>query len=736
MTTPKLLLASLACTLLVAACAQPVRVAVPDPVRAPRAEPAPVVAPPGDAAGGAGARQSLRRSDTPDAPVSGGEVSGLFDGERIPPTRGEPISVNIEGVPVPAFINEFFGTILGVSFQMDPQVAKLNDLVTLRTSRPQSPRDFYLLATEVLRSYGVSTEYVAGRVLFTQSPKGGDFQPPLVLSGRALPSVPVTHRPVFQLVELSSVRTGDVTTWLKTAFRTDDLQVLDDLNRNAVVLYGKPDLVRQAAAAIAVLDRPYMRGRVSTQLEPAFVSADELSRRLVDVLTTEGYGATLHSGAGTVQAASVVVLPLTTSNAVLVFASDQRVLEHAVDWARRIDTPNPTAGASGLFYYEVRNTRAEAIVATLTGVRTASQARAPARDALSSGQANAATGANLATGPANPDAPPPPPAPAGANPATALTGGDISGGTLVLDSPRNAIIFQGTAAEWGRLLPLVQKMDKAPRQVMIEVTIAEIRLNDSVETGISWLAKADAGRFNGRLSSGVIGGAGGAGLNYLLDIAGQVRAQLKALADDNRVTVLSTPRLMVKSGEEASIDVGDEVPTISSQSASPIDVDGTSNLLQTVQYRKTGVILNIEPVIYSDNRVDLQIRQEVSEALPVAANGVQSPTISNRAVSTNLSLRDGSSVLIGGLIRNGGRDGQSGVPLLKDIPLLGNAFKTRTRGRDRSELIIMITPYIVETDAQATELTRAVGERYEMVELPLPPPSGPAPQPSRRADGP
>ena len=729
MTRLKTLLASLACTLLLAACAPPVRLDVPGPIR--EARPDPVrIDPQAAARGDVQTRQTLRRSDTPDAPGSTERASGLFDAERVPPTKGEAISVNIEGMPVPAFINEFFGTILGVSFQMDPAVARLSDLVTLRTSSPQAPRDFYLLAAEVLRSYGVSTEYVAGRVLFTPSPKGGDFQPPLVLSGRALPSVPVTHRPVFQLVELAAVRTADVTTWLKTAFRTDDLEVLDDLNRNAVVLYGKPDLVRQAAAAIRVLDQPYMRGRVSTQLEPAFVSADELARRLVDVLTTEGYGATLHSGAGNVQAAAVVVLPLVTSNAVLVFASDQRVLEHAVEWARRIDTPNPTAGGSSLFYYEVRNTRAEAIVATLSGVRSASAARIPARDAVSSGQANAANGANLATNPAAASQP-------AANLAPgALTSGDISGGTLVLDEPRNAIIFQGSAADWGRLLPLVRQMDKSPRQVMIEVTIAEIRLNDSVETGISWLAKADAGRFNGSLTSGVIGGAGGAGLNYLLDVAGQVRAQLRALAEDNRVTVLSTPRLMVKSGEEASIDVGDEVPTISSQSASPIDIDGTSNILQTVQYRKTGVILNIAPVIYSDNRVDLQIRQEVSEAQPVSSGGVQSPIISNRAVSTNLSLRDGSSVLIGGLIRNGSSGGESGVPLLKDIPILGNAFKTRTRGRDRSELIIMITPYIVENDAQATELTRAVSERYEMVELPLPAPTGPAPQPSRRVDGP
>jgi general secretion pathway protein D len=194
---------------------------------------------------------------------------------------------------------------------------------------------------------------------------------------------------------------------------------------------------------------------------------------------------------------------------------------------------------------------------------------------------------------------------------------------------------------------------------------------------------------------------------------------LRAFAEDNRVTVLSTPRLMVKSGAEASIDVGTEVPTVSSQSTSPQQTQGTSNLLQTIQYRKTGIILNIKPIIYSDNRVDLEIRQEVSEALPLGTNStVQSPSIFNRAVSTSLSLRDGSSILIGGLMSSRVTNADSGVPYLKDIPILGNAFKSRSKRKNRTELVLMIVPYIVESDDQATALTRSLGERYELLQLP------------------
>jgi general secretion pathway protein D len=680
---------------LAGACAQPVKVRLPDPL-----DPVnPKVSATAQAlATGTPPSQALRRSPTPTPPGVGSAASGLGVSEGMPPVKGGPVNANIEGMPVPAFINEFFGNILAVTFQMDPAVAKLNDLVTLRTSGPQSPANFYRLAVQVLKAYGVTTSYEDGRVLFRLKSQGGDFEPPLVVSGRALPQVPVSHRPIFQLVELQSVRTSDVNQWLRTAFKTDGLEIQDDLNRNAVVLYGKPDIVRQAVAAIQVLDRPYMRGRVSTRLEPAFVTADELAKRLVDVLVAEGYGASLHTGQGVIQSTAVVVLPLASANTVLIFAADAGVLEHAVEWARTIDHPNPTAGADSLFYYLAQNTRAEDIAKTLNGVRAAAAQPLAAVAAAVPGLAA--------------------PAAVAGTPAAA---GGLSGGRLVVDEPRNALIFQGPASDWGRILPLVKQMDKAARQVMIEVTIAEVSLDDNEEFGISWLAKNDVGRFNGTLSQGVLAGAtsGSSGLTYLLDVAGQTRAQLRAFAEDNRVTVLSTPRLMVKSGAEASIDVGTEVPTVSSQSTSPQQTQGTSNLLQTIQYRKTGIILNIKPIIYSDNRVDLEIRQEVSEALPLGTNStVQSPSIFNRAVSTSLSLRDGSSILIGGLMSSRVTNADSGVPYLKDIPILGNAFKSRSKRKNRTELVLMIVPYIVESDDQATALTRSLGERYELLQLP------------------
>src|SRR6478672_1605705 len=698
---------ALAVTLAVGGCASN-RLAVPEPLERTRtADEAPVTTD--------GQRTtrptSLQRSGTPAVPGAASTtlVAGAA-GENLPPLRGGPVNVNIEGMPVPAFINEFFGSILGVGFQMDQQVARMSDLITLRTSGPQSPQNFYRLATQVLRTYGVATEYTSGMVFLSRAKDGNSTVPPLIVSGRTLPEVPISHRPVFQLVELQSVRVNDITTLLTTAFKTDALTVQADNARNAVVLMGKPEMVRQALDAIRVFDRPFMRGRASARLEPAFVTADELSKRLVDVLGAEGYGVSLYSGSAG-GATAVLVLPLTSANAVLVFAADRAVLEHAVEWARSIDRPNPTAGSDGLFYYSVKNTRAKELVATITGIRNGSQnTNASPRDAIDGSQvgqpAPAPTMGAVAPGVGTSGA--------------ATSGGDLARGRLSLDEPRNAIIYQGSATDWGRLLPLIQQMDKAPRQVMIEVTVAEVTLNNDEDFGVAWLAKNDVGKFDGRVSSGTIANAlGGSGLTYLLDIGGQTRASLKALASNDRISVLSTPRLMVKSGEEANIDVGTEVPTITSQSTSPVQVGGSSGILQTVQYRKTGILLTIKPVVYSDDRVDLEVRQEVSEALPLGADpAVNSPAIFNRSYSTSLSLRDGSAILIAGLMSQRQTNGNSGIPFLKDVPLVGNLFKSQKQGRNKTELVLMIVPYIIETDNQAEELTRSMAQRFELLELP------------------
>ena len=188
------LLIAAATALLAGACATP-------PVVLPAPLPLPDQAPGTEAFSqqqGGVQRQDLQRSGTPEIPGSGNNtlVAGI-SGAAMPPLKGGAVNVNIEGMPVPAFINEFFGSILGVGFQMDPQVARMQDLVTLRTQGPQSPQDFYRLAVQVLRTYGVSTEFSSGLVFFNRARDSSTGATPLVVSGRTLPEVPISSWKCF-----------------------------------------------------------------------------------------------------------------------------------------------------------------------------------------------------------------------------------------------------------------------------------------------------------------------------------------------------------------------------------------------------------------------------------------------------------------------------------------------------------------------------------------------------------
>lgn len=649
----------------------------------------------------------LTQTDTPHIEDTGPKTAGAHIRDELPTMNTTPVSVNVQNVPVPVFANEVFGNMLGLNMTMTPEVSKLQELVTLRTEARQKPRDLFVLTRQLLAEYGVSVTVEGKLVKLAISPKDSTLVPPLIISGRALPQVPMSHRPVFQLIELDVVRSGDAVRWLTTLFG-QDIKVLDESGRNSIIISGKPSMVQQAVDALRVFDRPLMRGRLSTRLEPAFMTADQLADRLIDVLNVQGYGANRSIGSPS----SVIVLPISAANSVLVFASTQEALNYASTWARELDKPSKQAGALSLFYYQVRNTKASDIALVLSGSSIGNKSNAT---------------------PGTPAAAPATRAPN--QPNTSVGGSGLGGGPLQVDEPRNALIYQGDPAQWERMLTLIKQMDKAPRQVMVEVTIAEVTLNDDNSFGLSWFAKNGFGRFDGSTwvgqgSGGDSPGPSGSGLTYLLDIAGQNRAALNAFANDNRVSILSTPRLLVKSGSEASFDVGTEVPTVTMSTTSNQQTGGNSNLLQSIQYRKTGIILQIKPTVYSDDRIDLDITQEVSEAMPLDDKATaNSPSIFNRAVTTSLSLRDGGSVVLGGLMSSRQTDSDSGVPFIKDVPILGNLFKSKSKKKNKTELVVLIVPYVIETDEHINAVSRAIIDQAELLDIQQFPRRTPTPPP-------
>jgi general secretion pathway protein D len=179
---------------------------------------------------------------------------------------------------------------------------------------------------------------------------------------------------------------------------------------------------------------------------------------------------------------------------------------------------------------------------------------------------------------------------------------------------------------------------------------------------------------------------------------------LNALATANKATILSSPRVQARNGETATIQVGQDVPIIT---GSTTVTAGTTGVLQTIQYRTTGVVLKVKPVIHSGDQIDLDVTQEVSDAQSTKTGVADSPTFNTRKVDTKLTLRIGATVMLGGPISEEKSRGDSGIPFLKDIPVVGSLFSNQTGSGSRRELIVLITPYVINDAHDAEALTDA-----------------------------
>ena len=386
----------------------------------------------------------------------------------------------------------------------------------------------------------------------------------------------------------------------------------------------------------------------------------------------------------------MVLLALESVNKVIVFAADPQILDHAAQWARTLDTRQKEAIEEAVFTYEVRNTQAEELMDTLDQMLGAESAAAPPPEPApdAEGEGGAAQGM-AALGEAQP-----------------------ASGRIVVDKTRNLLLFRGSGKEWAELREVVEKLDRSVPSVLIEVLVAEVSLNDEEKTGFDFLINGALGSRGITVGTRGALGVGAGGLSFTLDSAGETRAMLNFFRKDDRVVIRSRPRLLVKSGETASIDVGNEIPIITQRTDSDTEVDGSTNILQEVTYRKTGVQLEIKPLVQANGLVDLKISQQLSEALPGAATSITgSPTILNRQISTSLTLKDGGSLLMGGLISGNQSAGLTGVPLLSDLPMLGRLFRADSLQVDRTELMVMVTPYVVADHEEGWELTRQVQEQ-------------------------
>jgi general secretion pathway protein D len=314
--------------------------------------------------------------------------------------------------------------------------------------------------------------------------------------------------------------------------------------------------------------------------------------------------------------------------------------------------------------------------------------------------------------------------PATTSSANPLLGGlDQSGGEATADTMRilpdaqnNAVLIYATPQEEETVTAMLRKIDIMPLQVRIDAVVAEVTLTDALKYGTQFFFKS--GGINGILnnSSSALGSPVSTVLDtsfpgFILSGSGEGGAPiaLSMLQAVTKVDVLSSPQLVVVDNESARLQVGALVPYLTAESTSTLTSDSTT--VNSVSYQQTGVILQVTPRVNSGGLVTLDLKQEVSDVdSTTTTSGLDSPTFNERSITTQVVIQDGQTVGIAGLIRDDRSRSNSGIPWLKDIPLLGVLGATQDNERTRTELLVLITPHVMHDARDARALTEDMRE--------------------------
>jgi general secretion pathway protein D len=526
-----------------------------------------------------------------------------------------------------------------------------------------------------------------------------------------------------------------------------------DPGRNALIVSGDPAVRQTLAGLIRAFDIDILAGQSYALFPAGTGSPDKLAGELEKVFRTDGEGPL--SGV-------VRVVPMQRVNAVLVVSNQPRYIDSARRFfglERRVE--DATARAWHVYY--VQNGQSTDLENLLQRAFTPGHvsagagppgAIAPGAEPLriASSRGGAGTGAGTAgslgqgagrtggmtTADVPGGAPPGAPPGEGLNPAadSLSASGEAGGETqnrirIIANRRNNALLVYATPNEYSVIEGMLRKIDIIPLQVLIEATIAEVTLNDTLNYGTQFYL---GGKFAGTLTTAgpltststtattagsltsTVFSVGGTpttiGSNFPgFVLANGIREVINALSNVTQIKVLSAPQLMVLDNEPARLQVGSLVPVLTQSQQSTLAPGAP--VVNSIDYRDTGVIMLVTPRVNSGGLVTLDISQEVSDVATLSTGNINSPTFNQRLIRTRVAVQDGQTVGMAGLIRDSDTQGNSGIPVLKDVPVLGTLFSSQTNSRARTELLVLITPHVVKDQRDARALTEDL--RHQLI---------------------
>jgi general secretion pathway protein D len=658
------------------------------------------------------------------------EGTGRFVGEPVAGTTNsdgegfeDGVTLNLVNVPAPQAAKTVLGDILAVRYTVDPGI---EGKITIQTPKPVARSTVIDLFQTALRANNaalVNSKGIYKIVALDQASVGA------TISVTDAPSPGEKVGSGLHVVQLKYVSASEIRRILEPISPRGSVVRADD-TRNTITLSGNDHDIAGVMEAISIFDVDVMKG-MSFALVPVRTSqpatiADEL--RTIFASNREG------PMAGMVQ-----FLPNKRLGAILIVSAQPKYLTRAESWVRRLDA-QAEGSEKQFFTYSVQNRRAQELVEVLQSMfssETNGRAGAPTRNVApqyseasiqsrtaqqqsvspfgtAMGGAGGGGGIGVGQGGAMPSgfgqSQSQPASSASSNsaqetrPPTQFGRDETTGEPrirVVADDAKNAILIEATPVDYRRLMRVIGSLDVIPNQVLIEATIAEITLNDELKFGVrSFLSGKNSYTFSDD-AAGAIASAF-PGFSYALTTA-KFAATLNTLNQITDVNIVSSPSLTVMDNKTAVLQVGDQVPITTQSAVSTIVTGGP--VVNSVSYRDTGVILSMTPRINESGRVLLDIEQEVSSVATTTTSNIDSPTIRQRRVRTSVVVNNGEALVLGGMIQDSKTISRFQVPILGDIPVIGNVLRSKDNQIAKTELIVLITPHVIRNLDEARQVT-------------------------------
>lgn len=614
--------------------------------------------------------------------------------EEYTPTAAGDVVLNFEQSDIKDVVKTILVDILDLSYSIDPRVS---GTVSLATARPIS-RDSVIPTLEaLLKTHGAVLSRVDGVYYVTADGS---------IPSRALkPRLDVDGGGGYQIliVPLRYLSASAIQPVLQPLLPADGI-IAADSDRNQLIIGGSESELKTALDTVRIFDVDQMAG-----MSIGFFRLESAEASNIKAELDEIFGFDSGPLAGMVRFVTVDRL-----NALIVITPQKKYLADVRTWIRKLDRADAAAGLN-MYVYPVQNARASHL-AELLGQLFSDRAAGSAASRSGSGdrspspfnalQSSSPTAGNVAS------------ASSLSLESFGVGSGDVGDVRIISDDENNSLIIMAARADYAKIANAIRKLDVLALQVLVEATIVEVTLTDELSYGLQWFFKN--GFDNSEKS--------GAGELFPLTVspsfrytvsgpADDARAVLNLLAADSRLDVVSSPSLMVLDNHTATIRVGDQVPIRTSETTSLATSAADPLITSTIQYRDTGVLLEVTPRVNLGGMVVLEITQDVNDVDQTTTSEIDSPTIIQRRITTTVAVQSGETVVLGGLIRDNEAESESGIPGLRNIPGVGRLFGSRTMQDTRTELLVLITPTAVRNMAEARAISQEMKEKMAGIDL-------------------